>query len=99
MLQREYMENAAIHDFSKINVKCSELRKRDKKALLKQLDEFKTELTTLRVAKVTGGAQNKLSKIRLVRKAIARTMIVMHQKQKENLRLLYKNKKKYALKV
>ncbi|CAB0044717.1 unnamed protein product, partial [Trichogramma brassicae] len=76
-----------------INVKCSELRKRDKKALLKQLDELKTELTTLRVAKVTGGAQNKLSKIRLVRKAIARTMIVMHQKQKENLRLLYKNKK------
>ncbi|XP_014223323.1 60S ribosomal protein L35-1-like [Trichogramma pretiosum] len=76
-----------------INVKCSELRKRDKTALLKQLDELKTELTTLRVAKVTGGAQNKLSKIRLVRKAIARTMIVMHQKQKENLRLLYKNKK------
>lgn len=30
---------------------------------------------------------------RVVRKAIARVYIVMHQKQKENLRLLYKNKK------
>jgi len=30
---------------------------------------------------------------RVVRKAIARVYIVMHQKQKENLRRLYKNKK------
>lgn len=30
---------------------------------------------------------------RVVRKAIARVHIVMNQKQKENLRLLYKNKK------
>jgi len=54
---------------------------------------LKTELTSLRVAKVTGGAPSKLSKIRVVRKAIARVYIVMHQKQKENLRKLYKNKK------
>nr|QBH73614.1 putative ribosomal protein L35 [Thermobia domestica] len=74
-------------------VKCSELRTKDKKELLKQLDELKTELTTLRVAKVTGGAASKLSKIRVVRKAIARVYIVMHQKQKENLRKFYKNKK------
>ncbi|KAK0179878.1 hypothetical protein PV327_005589 [Microctonus hyperodae] len=74
-------------------VKCSELRTKDKKELLKQLEELKTELTNLRVAKVTGGAASKLSKIRVVRKAIARVYIIMHQKQKENLRLLYKNKK------
>ncbi|KAL1123827.1 hypothetical protein AAG570_001598, partial [Ranatra chinensis] len=74
-------------------VKCSELRTKDKKELLKQLDELKTELTNLRVAKVTGGAASKLSKIRVVRKAIARVYIVMHQKQKENLRKLYKGKK------
>lgn len=30
---------------------------------------------------------------RVVRKAIARVYIIMHQKQKENLRLLYKNHK------
>ncbi|XP_018327752.1 60S ribosomal protein L35 [Agrilus planipennis] len=74
-------------------VKCSELRTKDKKELTKQLDELKTELTSLRVAKVTGGAPSKLSKIRVVRKAIARVYIVMNEKQKENLRKLYKNKK------
>ena len=42
------------------------------------------------VAKVTGGAASKLSKIRVVRKSIARVYIVMHQKQKENLRKFYK---------
>ena len=36
--------------------------------------------------KVTGGAASKLSKIRVVRKSIARVYIMMHQKQKENLR-------------
>ncbi|KAI4482787.1 PREDICTED: 60S ribosomal protein L35 [Polistes canadensis] len=74
-------------------VKCSDLRSKDKKELLKQLDELKTELTSLRVAKVTGGAASKLSKIRVVRKAIARVYIIMHQKQKENLRLLFRNNK------
>ncbi|XP_015108706.1 60S ribosomal protein L35 [Diachasma alloeum] len=74
-------------------VKCSELRTKEKKELLKQLEELKTELTNLRVAKVTGGAASKLSKIRVVRKAIARVYIIMHQKQKENLRLFHKNKK------
>lgn len=44
-------------------VKCSELRNKDKKELTKQLDELKTELTSLRVAKVTGGAPSKLSKM------------------------------------
>merc|ERR1712190_155021 len=42
---------------------------------------------------VTGGAASKLSKIRVVRKSIARVYIVMHQKQKENLRKLYRGKK------
>ena len=39
---------------------------------------------------MTGGAASKLSKIRVVRKSIARVYIVMHQKQKENLRKLYR---------
>jgi large subunit ribosomal protein L35e len=58
--------------------------------LVKQLEDLKTELSSLRVAKVTGGAASKLSKIRVVRKSIARVYIVMHQKQKENLRKFYK---------
>ncbi|CRL02272.1 CLUMA_CG015109, isoform A [Clunio marinus] len=74
-------------------VKCSELRQKDKKELTKQLEDLKQELLGLRVAKVTGGAPSKLSKIRVVRKAIARVYIVMNQKTKENLRKLYKGKK------
>ncbi|XP_022914228.1 large ribosomal subunit protein uL29 [Onthophagus taurus] len=74
-------------------LKCSELRTKDKKDLQKQLTDLKTELTNLRVAKVTGGAPSKLSKIRSVRKAIARVMIVMHTKQKENVKKYYKDKK------
>merc|ERR1712170_262977 len=74
-------------------VKCSELRNKKKEELTKQLEDLKTELGSLKVAKVTGGAASKLSKIRVVRKSIARVYIVMHQKQKENLRKLYRGKK------
>ncbi|XP_014233313.1 60S ribosomal protein L35-like [Trichogramma pretiosum] len=74
-------------------VRCADLRKKDKKELLKGVAELQTELMNLRVAKVTGGAASKVARIRDVRKAIARTYIVMNQKQKENLRLLFKNKK------
>merc|ERR1711862_877021 len=70
---------------------CSDLRSKKKEELTKQLDDLKTELGSLKVAKVTGGAASKLSKIRVVRKSIARVYIVMHQKQKENLRKLYRS--------
>jgi ribosomal protein L29 len=78
-----------------VKVKCSELRTKDKKELLKQLEELKTELANLRVAKVTGGAASKLSKIRVVRKAILRVYIVMHQKQKENMRNLIRKEVRF----
>ena len=48
-------------------LKAYELRKKSKGDLLNQLKELKTELAALRVAKVTGGAPNKLSKIKVVR--------------------------------
>ena len=79
-----------------VKVKCSDLRNKKKEELTKQLEDLKTELASLRVAKVTGGAASKLSKIRVVRKAIARVYIVMHQKQKENLRKLYRVRFKYV---
>merc|ERR1712218_476366 len=65
--------------------------KKKKEELTKQLDDLKTELAQLRVAKVTGGAASKLSKIRVIRKSVARVHIVM--KQKDNLRKFYKGKK------
>ncbi|KAG8192601.1 hypothetical protein JTE90_015234 [Oedothorax gibbosus] len=74
-------------------VKARDLRGKKKDEVLKQLEELKQELASLRVAKVTGGAASKLSKIYIVRKSIARVLTVMNQNQKENLRKLYKNKK------
>merc|ERR1711918_7387 len=72
-------------------VKCYELRKQSKTKsdLTKQLDDLKTELTNLRVAKVTGGAASKLSKIEVVRKNIARVLTVINETQKGALRQHY----------
>merc|ERR1712221_11762 len=69
-----------------VKVKAHELRGKKKEELSKQLEELKQELGSLRVAKVTGGAASKLSKIRVVRKSIARVLTVTNQKQKAELR-------------
>uniref|UniRef100_A0A6I8N6M7 Large ribosomal subunit protein uL29 n=2 Tax=Ornithorhynchus anatinus TaxID=9258 RepID=A0A6I8N6M7_ORNAN len=82
---------AAAANMAKI--KARDLRGKKKEELLKQLDDLKVELSQLRVAKVTGGAASKLSKIRVVRKSIARVLTVINQTQKENLRKFYKGKK------
>ncbi|KAK4778344.1 hypothetical protein SAY87_018531 [Trapa incisa] len=74
-------------------IKVHELRQKSKVDLQKQLEELKAELATLRVAKVTGGAPNKLSKIKVVRLSIAQVLTVISQKQKAALREVYKNKK------
>jgi len=74
-------------------VKARDLRGKKKEELQKQLDEQKNELAGLQVSKVTGGAASKLSKIRTVRKNIARVLTVMHQTQKQELRKFYKGKK------
>ena len=67
-------------------IKTHELRTKFKSDLIKQLDELKTELAQLRVAKVTGGAASKLAKIKVVRKSIARVLTVYNQTQKTMLR-------------
>merc|ERR1711992_414091 len=76
-----------------VKVKAHELRGKKKEELSKQLEELKQELGSLRVAKVTGGAASKLSKIRVVRKSIARVLTVTNQKQKLELRKFYAGKK------
>merc|ERR1712130_767918 len=75
-----------------VKVKAKDLRGKNKEDLLKQLDELKNELQTLRVAKVTGGAAAKLAKIYTVRKSVARVLTVINQTQKENLRKFYRKK-------
>ena len=74
-------------------VKTYELRTKNKAELLKQLEELKTEMATLRVAKVTGGAASKLSKIGIVRKNIARVLTVISQNTRAKTRNYLKNKK------
>ncbi|KAK2565893.1 60S ribosomal protein L35 [Acropora cervicornis] len=74
-------------------VRAQDLRGKKKEELLKQLDDLKTELSSLRVTKVTGGAASKLANIKVVRKSIARVLTVISQSQRENLRKFYKNKK------
>uniref|UniRef100_H3BGB4 Large ribosomal subunit protein uL29 n=1 Tax=Latimeria chalumnae TaxID=7897 RepID=H3BGB4_LATCH len=61
-------------------IKARDLRGKKKEELLKQLDDLKVELS-------------QLSKIRVVRKSIARVLTVINQTQKENLRKFYKGKK------
>lgn len=46
-----------------VKLKAHELRGKSKEDLMKQLEELKTELSQLRVHKVTGGAASKLSKM------------------------------------
>eukprot|EP00195_Chlamydomonas_chlamydogama_P009670 CAMPEP_0202898572 /NCGR_PEP_ID=MMETSP1392-20130828/7060_1 /ASSEMBLY_ACC=CAM_ASM_000868 /TAXON_ID=225041 /ORGANISM="Chlamydomonas chlamydogama, Strain SAG 11-48b" /LENGTH=130 /DNA_ID=CAMNT_0049584543 /DNA_START=63 /DNA_END=455 /DNA_ORIENTATION=+ len=67
-------------------VRAHELRGKSKQELLNQLKELKGELSALRVAKVTGGAPNKLSKIKVVRKSIARVLTVYRQNQRTALK-------------
>merc|ERR1712087_731510 len=75
-----------------MKIKVHELRNKSKVDLMGQLDEMKSELASLRVAKVTGGAASKLSKIKVVRKSIARVLTVINQKKKETLRTFYADK-------
>merc|ERR1711896_65971 len=58
-----------------------------------EFEEMKAELSTLRVAKVTGGASSKLAKIKIVRKNIARILTVFNQKTKNEARKEWKGKK------
>merc|ERR1719460_1917687 len=74
-------------------VKVHELKTKTAKELLKECTDLKTELSQLRVAKVTGGAASKLAKIGTVRKSIARILTVYSQKQKAEARKEYAGKK------
>merc|ERR1712048_985260 len=50
------------------------------------MGELRTELQALRVTQVTGGAAAKLSKIKLIRKAIARCLTVINTCTKRQVR-------------
>ncbi|XP_061061491.1 large ribosomal subunit protein uL29-like [Eubalaena glacialis] len=75
-------------------MKARDLRGKKEEELLKPLEDPKVEMAQLRVAKVTGGAASKLSKIQVVRKSIARVLTAINQTQIENHRKFYKGKYK-----
>lgn len=60
---------------------------------LKQLDDLKTELSQLRVSKVSGqGGPSKLAKIKVIRKSIARVLTVYNQTQRSKLQKAYRKR-------
>lgn len=63
-------------------MKAHELRGKGKNELLSTLTDLKSELQSLRIAQVTGGAPAKLAKIKDVRKNIARVLTVANQQAK-----------------
>ncbi|CDS06343.1 hypothetical protein LRAMOSA08871 [Lichtheimia ramosa] len=77
----------------KATIKAHELRNKNKAELLKTLEEQKQELASLRVQKVAGGSAAKLHQIGVVRKNVARTLTVINQTQRDQLRLFYQKKK------
>mmetsp|Transcript_12650 Transcript_12650/g.22786 ORF Transcript_12650/g.22786 Transcript_12650/m.22786 type:complete len:125 (-) Transcript_12650:463-837(-) len=74
-------------------VKAYELRTKSKADLMKQLEDLKTEMSQLEVAKTRGGPASKWAKISVIRKSIARVLTVISQTQRDNLKVFYKNKK------
>ena len=76
-----------------VKVKAKDLRKKDEEGLLKQLEELKSELAQLRVAKVAGGAPSKIGQIRVNRKGIARILTILHEKKRSAKKEEHKDKK------
>lgn len=77
---------------SQVNAKAFELRKLTTEELLGKLEEFKNELSALKIQKVVGNS-SKNSRILHVRKNIARVLTVYNQKKKVELRQKYAGKK------
>merc|ERR1712159_601368 len=71
--------------------------------LTKSIDKLKEELNQLRVAKVAGGTSTKLGRIRVVRKAIAKYLTVINEKNRNELKDRFKDKpeskKPYAIRA
>ena len=74
-------------------VKAHELRKKDEKSLTDELTKQRKELAALRVSKVSSQPQVKLSKIRSVRKAIARVLTILSEKRITTAREAHKKDK------
>ncbi len=75
------------------HLRMKDLAEKDKNGLLKQLNEYKKELSQLRVAQVMSNTASKVGKIGTMRKNIARILTVLNTKERQNLRKLYADQK------
>ena len=79
----------------KINQK---IREGDSQSVRANIDRLREELRTLRNAKASSGSATKLSKIKGVRKNIARNLTALNRKERDRLEgNLHKTSKKRAL--
>merc|ERR1711976_625837 len=69
------------------------LREQNASVLTKNLGELQGELASLRVNKVASGVASKLAKIKVVRKALARTLTTINQKRRTEMKDMYKSRK------
>ena len=74
-------------------VKAASLRKKTQKELEGDLDGFRKNLSELRFSKVSASQQMKVSKIKTVRKDIARTLTVLNTMKKDEAREAHKKSK------
>ena len=74
-------------------ISAKELREKDKANLFVILKDHKKELAQLRAHQHIGATVDKLGKIRIIRKNIARILTVLNQKESQNLRAFYKGQK------
>ena len=70
-------------------VKASVLRKKTEEQLNKDLEEFRKNLAELKFNKVSASHQMKVSKLRTVRKDIARVLTVLNTMKKDAAREKY----------
>merc|ERR1712169_47769 len=72
--------------------KTQELRQKDKKELESLLEEHREQLAQLRIEQQSSGNATKLSKIREVRKSVARIQTVINQETLHQVRKYQKGK-------
>ena len=72
-----------------MSLKAKAIREMNATERVNKLKELKAELAKLRFDKVTGGAQNKVSRLRVCKKEIARLMTIMNTERTAQLKKYY----------
>ena len=75
------------------NLRAKKLRENDEDTLRQNLKDLQKELQELRISKVASGVASKLAKIRVVRKAIARILTILNEKQRNSIKSAFRNRK------